>query len=332
MVCCHIWEKNVKEKILVTGAGGFIGSHLVERLVELGHNVVAFVRYNSLKSKEWLDSSPVKDEIEIFYGDIRDQDSVEEATKDISCVYHLAALIDIPYSYLAPRSYVSTNVIGTQNILHAAMRNGLDRVVLTSTSETLGTAQYVPMDEEHPIHSQSPYAASKASADQLGLSYFSAFDCPVFIVRPFNVYGPRQSDRAVIPSIIKQLLCSDKVSLGNVYPTRDFTYVTDTVEGFIEIAKNKNLIGTVTHIGSNEEVSIEGLVQKISKIMNKRYTILTSSELERVHTSEVSRLLCDNSKLKLSTDWTRKISLEDGLRKTVDWFERHNRNNPQCKQ
>jgi dTDP-glucose 4,6-dehydratase len=253
------------ENILVTGGGGFIGSHLVECLMPLSRHVKAFVHYNSKNNWGWLEQSPYKKEIEVVAGDIRDYDSVYQSVKGCSVVFHLAALIGIPYSYVSPQAYIKTNVEGTNNILQASKELNVEQVLLTSTSETYGTAQYVPIDEKHPSVGQSPYSATKIAADQLGVSYYKSFGLPVKIVRPFNTYGPRQSARAVIPTIISQILSGKNVLiLGNLHPTRDLTFVKDTVDGFIEIAKSKDLFGESTNIGMDDEVSVGELARLIA--------------------------------------------------------------------
>ncbi|MGI6285526.1 SDR family NAD(P)-dependent oxidoreductase [Neomoorella humiferrea] len=255
-------------RILVTGAGGFIGSHLTERLVKEGHKVRAFVHYNSSNTWGWLEESEVKDDIEVFAGDIRDYDSVRAAMRGIEVVFHLAALIGIPYSYVTPVAYIRTNIEGTYNICQAAREEGVRRVIHTSTSEVYGTARYVPIDEEHPLQAQSPYAASKIGADHVALSFYRSFDLPVTVVRPFNTYGPRQSARAVIPAIITQLLSGqEEIKLGNLAPTRDFNFVADTVNGFIRAGMATNTVGEVVNIGSGREISIGDLVELIGQLI-----------------------------------------------------------------
>ncbi len=308
-------------KILITGAGGFIGSHLTERCVELGYDVKAFVRYNSKNSRGWLEKSRLKKDIEIVSGDIRDYDSVHDAMVGCNTVFHLAALIGIPYSYVSPLAYVRTNVEGTYNVLQSALERNLHQVLITSTSETYGTARYVPIDEDHPPAGQSPYSASKIGADQLAMSYFRSFALPVKIVRPFNTYGPRQSARAVIPTIIMQILeGAKKVKLGNVHPTRDLTFVKDTVEGFIEIFKTKDLTGESTNIGTNEEISIGSLAKLIAGIMNVRVDLVTEKKRVRPKSSEVGRLMCKNTKILTRTGWHPHYTVKQGLTETVDWF------------
>lgn len=312
------------KKILVTGAGGFIGSHLVEKLVEMGAKVRAFVRYNSKNNWGWLETSPYKTEIEIYTGDIRDYDSVKDSMKGIEVVFHLAALIGIPYSYISPLAYIKTNIEGTYNVLQSARELGVARVIHTSTSEVYGTAKYVPIDESHPLQPQSPYSATKISADNIALSFYNAFNLPVTIVRPFNTYGPRQSARAVIPTIITQIMSGKKqIKLGNLRPTRDMNYVIDTVNGFIKIAECDELLGEVTNIGSGKEISIGDLARLISQLMGVEVEIEQEEQRFRPEKSEVERLLCDNTKLKKFTDWEPKYSLEEGLNETIKWMSSH---------
>ncbi|MFV9566938.1 NAD-dependent 4,6-dehydratase LegB [Thermoanaerobacter mathranii] len=312
------------KKVLVTGAGGFIGSHLVERLIERGAEVRAFVRYNSKNNWSWLETSPYKDEIEIYTGDIRDYDSVKDSMKGIEIVFHLAALIGIPYSYISPLAYIKTNVEGTYNVLQSARELGVERVIHTSTSEVYGTAKYVPIDESHPLQPQSPYSATKISADNIALSFYNAFNLPVTIVRPFNTYGPRQSARAVIPTIITQIMSGKKqIKLGNLRPTRDMNYVIDTVNGFIKIAECDELLGEVTNIGSGKEISIGDLARLISQLMGVEVEIVQEYQRFRPEKSEVERLLCDNTKIKKFTDWEPQYTLEEGLIQTINWMKTH---------
>ena len=309
-------------KILVTGAGGFIGSHLAERLTELGYSVRAFVRYNSNNNWGWLEHSSYLKDMEIYSGDIRDYDSVRNAMKGCLEVYHLAALIGIPYSYESPLAYIKTNIEGTYNVLENARLGNFENVVITSTSETYGTAQFVPISENHPLVGQSPYSASKIAADQLSLSYWLSFQLPVKIVRPFNTYGPRQSSRAIIPTVISQILSGKKkLTLGNISPTRDLTFVKDTVEGFIEIAKTNSLTGAVTNIGSGFEISVKDLAIKIARLLNIEIDFQTASERRRPKNSEVERLFCDNNKIITNTKWRPQYSLEQGLQQTIDWIK-----------
>lgn len=311
-------------KILLTGSGGFIGSHLCEFLVEKGHEVTAFIRYNSKNLWGWLENSPYKNDMEIVTGDVRDYDMVSKSLKGKDSVYHLAALIGIPYSYISPLAYIRTNIEGTYNILEAAKLNNLKEVIITSTSETYGTAQYVPIDEKHPLVGQSPYSATKIAADELALSYYRSFETPVKIVRPFNTYGPRQSARAIIPTVISQILAGKKtIKLGNLTPTRDLTFVKDTAKGFAAIASSKSSIGKATNIGMKEEISIADLVSLIAKIIGSEIQIETSEERVRPEKSEVERLFCDNSRIKENTDWKPDYNLEKGLKETIDFMEKH---------
>ncbi len=309
-------------KILITGAGGFIGSHLVERCVQEGLDVRAFVHYNSKNNWGWLEDSFARRRIEVVSGDIRDYDSVDSALEGCNGVFHLAALIGIPYSYISPQAYIQTNIVGTYNILQTSLKRKLKEVIITSTSETYGTAQYIPINEKHPLVGQSPYSATKISADQLSISYFKSFDLPIKIVRPFNTYGPRQSARAVIPTIITQVLNGSRsIELGNTSPTRDLTFVKDTANGFIEIFKSKSLYGEVTNIGMNEEISIGDLVKKIENLMQRTIKIQTDKQRVRPEKSEVERLRCDNSKILAHTSWKPRFSLETGLIETIDYLK-----------
>ena len=314
-------------KVLVTGAGGFIGSHLTEALVRRGFNVRAFVLYNSTNSWGWLDQlhPEIKNQIEVFPGDIRDPYGVKKAMQGCDIVFHLAALIAIPYSYHTPDTYIDTNVKGTLNIVQAARELGLSKVIHTSTSEVYGTAQFVPITEEHPLQGQSPYSASKIGADQIAMSFFNSFETPVSIIRPFNTYGPRQSARAVIPTIIIQIASGQKkLKLGALHPTRDFNYVDDIVNGFIEISMSDIARGKVINIGNKYEISIEDTAKLIAEIMNIEIEIETNSERLRPRKSEVYRLLCENSKAKKILNWRPQFhgrnGLKKGLRKTIDWF------------
>jgi dTDP-glucose 4,6-dehydratase len=310
------------KSILITGATGFIGSHLAELCVEQGFDVVAFDRYNPNNNWGWLEESNYKNDMKVILGDIREYDSVSKAMEGCGTVFHLAALIGIPYSYTSPLAYIRTNVEGTYNVLEAARNIGLDQVLITSTSETYGTAQYTPIDENHPLVGQSPYSASKIAADQLAISYYRSFDLPVKIVRPFNTYGPRQSARAVIPTIISQLLNGkNSIELGNLSPTRDLTYVTDTCNAFIDIYKSDSLFGEVINIGMNSEISIGDLAELISRIMDSNINIRSSEGRVRPEKSEVERLVCDNSKLLKHTSWKPQYSLEDGISEVIDWMK-----------
>jgi NAD dependent epimerase/dehydratase len=308
-------------KVLVTGAGGFIGSHLTERLVHLGARTRALVRYNSSGSFGWLDGSPCKKDVEVIAGDIRDLDIVQRAVQQVEYVFHLAALIGIPYSYHAPISYVRTNVEGTVNVLQAALNADVNLVVHTSTSEVYGTARYVPIDENHTLQGQSPYSASKIGADKLAESFYLSFNLPVSIIRPFNTYGPRQSARAIIPTITVQALTQPAVSLGNLEPLRDLTYVEDTVEGFIEIAQHTEAIGQVINIGSGQEISIGDLAKTILKLMGKDIPVIRDKQRIRPRGSEVERLCADTRKAQQLLGWSPSNSLKQGLMKTIEWIQ-----------
>lgn len=314
-------------KILITGADGFIGSHLVEELIRQGYDVRAFVYYNSFNSWGWLDSlsDNIKKDLDVFSGDIRDPHGVKEAMRGCDTVLHLASLIAIPYSYHSPDTYVDTNIKGTLNILQAARELGVSKVVHTSTSEVYGTAQYVPINEEHPLQGQSPYSASKIGADQMALSFYRSFGTPVAIIRPFNTYGPRQSARAVIPTIITQLAAGkEEIKLGALSPTRDFNFVKDTVSGFISIMNSPQSIGEVINIGSNYEISIGKTVEAIADVMGKSVEIVTDEIRLRPEKSEVERLWADNAKAKRLLSWEPSYGGIDGfkrgLKETVDWF------------
>ena len=309
------------EKVLVTGASGFIGSHLAESLVEKGYHVKAFIRYNGKNNWGWLENSTFKNEFEVVTGDIRDYDSVFNAIQGCKAVFHLAALIGIPYSYISPLAYIKTNVEGTYNILEASRRLETDNILVTSTSETYGTAQYVPIDEIHPVVGQSPYSATKIGADRIAESYNKSFKLPVKIVRPFNTYGPRQSARAIIPTIITQILKgTTDIKLGNLEPTRDLTFVSDTVNGFYEIFRSDKCIGKAVNIGMNKEISIKELVRLIGEIMGTDITIKEESIRARPVKSEVERLRCDNSLLKELTSWEPKYDLHQGLTETIEFL------------
>ncbi|URN96102.1 MAG: NAD-dependent 4,6-dehydratase LegB [Candidatus Pristimantibacillus lignocellulolyticus] len=315
------------EKILITGADGFIGSHLTEELVRQGYDVKAFVYYNSFNSWGWLDQTPkeIKSSLEVFAGDVRDPYGVKAAMKDCTHVLHLASLIAIPYSYHSPDTYIDTNIKGTLNIVQAARELGVEKVVHTSTSEVYGTAQYVPINELHPLQGQSPYSASKIGADQIALSFYRSFDTPVSIIRPFNTYGPRQSARAVIPTIISQLASGkSNIHLGAVSPTRDFNYVKDTVKGFITMMNTEKALGEVVNIGSNYEVSIGETAQMIAELMGVTLTIETEEQRLRPEKSEVNRLWADNKKAQELIGWTPEYAgidgLKRGLEETIEWF------------
>jgi NAD dependent epimerase/dehydratase len=315
------------DKILVTGADGFIGSHLTESLVRAGYSVRAFVLYNSLNSWGWIDNLPeeIKKSIEIFAGDIRDPHGVNEAVQGSDAVLHLAALIAIPYSYRSPDTYIDTNVKGTLNILQACRKTGVKRIIHTSTSEVYGTARFVPITEEHPLQGQSPYSASKIGADQLAYSFYSSFDLPVVIARPFNTYGPRQSARAVIPTVITQISNGERqLKLGATTPTRDFSYVNDTVDAFIATLRSDVGLGEVVNFGSNFEISIGEIVTLIAEKMNLKIEITSDAERIRPVNSEVERLWADNSKAKELFGWSPKYAGRDGLarglQETINWF------------
>ena len=308
-------------KILVTGADGFIGSHLAEALVKIGENVRAFVYYNSFNTWGWLDSSDVKYEVEIFAGDIRDPNGARAAMKGIDTVYHLAALIAIPYSYHSPDSYVDTNIKGTLNVLQAARELGTSRVICTSTSEVYGTAQYVPIDEKHPFQGQSPYSATKIGADRLAESFYRSFGTPVTIVRPFNTFGPRQSARAIIPTIISQLLSGQKeIELGSLTPTRDFNYVKDVVDGFMAITNTENTIGEEINIATGTEISIGQLAETLIGHINPKATISCEKDRLRPDKSEVGLLLGCNKKIYALTSWKPQYAFDQGIAETIDWF------------
>ena len=307
--------------MLVTGAGGFIGSHVTEALLAAGHRVRALVPYRGSGAAGWLDHLPRPAELEIFRADIRDAGRVDAALAGVDTVFHLAALITIPYSYLAPESYLDTNIRGTLHVLEAARRHETRRVLITSTSEVYGTAQYVPMDEAHPLSAQSPYAASKIAADQMALAYHASYGLPVTLVRPFNAYGPRQSPRALIPSLIRQLLAQPAaIHLGNTRPTRDFTYVTDTAAGFLAIANAPATIGQTLHLASGQEISVGELAQRLIDRLHPAARIETEARRQRPAPSEVMRLLGSSEALHALTGWTPQVSLAEGLDRTIAWM------------
>lgn len=311
------------KKVLVTGADGFIGSHLTETLVRQGADVRAFVLYNSFNSWGWLDfcAQDVRSKFEVFAGDIRDPHGVRKAMEGCDLVFHLAALIAIPYSYHSPDTYVETNIKGTLNVVQAAHELNVGKVVHTSTSEVYGTARFVPITEEHPLHGQSPYSATKIGADQIAMSFYRAFNTPVAIIRPFNTYGPRQSARAVIPTVITQIAArKTKIKLGALHPTRDFNYVQDTVQGFLAVAQSDRTVGEVINCGSNYEISIADTISLIMEIMGVNIEIETENIRLRPEKSEVERLWCDNSKMERLTTFKPKTPLRQGLEKTVEWF------------
>lgn len=317
------------KKILVTGSDGFIGSHLVESLLEEGYEVKAFVLYNSFNTWGWLDTLPKekRDQIEIFQGDIRDPHGVKEAMKGVDAVFHLAALIAIPFSYYSPDTYVDTNIKGTLNVLQAARDLGTERVLVTSTSEVYGTAQYVPIDELHPFQGQSPYSATKIGADRLAESFYRSFGLPVSIVRPFNTFGPRQSARAVIPTIITQLLAGKlEIKLGSLTPTRDFNYVKDTARGFIEIYKSGQTIGQEINIATQKEISIGQLAEELIRQINPGARIICDEIRLRPENSEVNRLLGSNQKIRQLTAWEPRYTFEQGLEETIEFLRNNMKN------
>lgn len=313
-----------RQKVLITGAGGFIGSHVAEACVEAGYGVRALVRYNSRNSWGWLEESAHRDAIEVVSGDVRDYASVLGAMRDCSAVLHLAALIGIPYSYRSPVAYVRTNIEGTYNVLEGTRTLGVDRVIVTSTSEVYGTAQYVPIDENHPLVAQSPYSATKIAADQLTLSYFRSFDLPVTIARPFNTYGPRQSARAVIPTIVSQLLSgATRLNLGNVDPTRDLTFVKDTASAFVALLRCTGLSGEVVNFGMDEEISVGDLAALIGELMGVEVEVIRDADRVRPAASEVQRLRANTAKLRGATGWKPAYDLRRGLVETIEWMRRH---------
>jgi NAD dependent epimerase/dehydratase len=309
------------KNILITGADGFIGSHLTEMLLRKGHKVRALAFYNSFNNWGWLEDVEQSENLEVISGDIRDPFFCTEITKNIDQVFHLAALIGIPYSYVAPDSYIDTNIKGTLNICNAARINDVERIIHTSTSEVYGTAKYVPIDENHPLQPQSPYSASKIGADSMAMSFYNSFDLPLTIARPFNTYGPRQSARAVIPTIISQIASGEKeIKVGDLSPTRDFNYVEDTCRAFIKISEHNESIGETLNIGSNYEISIFETFEKIKNIMNSNVKFLKDPERIRPEKSEVERLWCDNTKLIDLTEFKPRVEFEEGLTRTIDWF------------
>lgn len=314
-----------KKSVLVTGAGGFVGSHLTEHLVDFGTDVKVFIRYNSRNDWGMLELLPKEklSKIEVIMGDLKDADAVRHAAEDVDIIFHLGSLIAIPYSYLHPRETIETNIFGALNVLTAAKENGIEKVIHTSTSEVYGTAKYVPIDESHPLQGQSPYSASKIGADKVAESFYRSFEVPVAIIRPFNTYGPRQSARAVIPAIIIQALTKEKIFLGSLHPTRDYTYVKDAVEAFINVAESPESIGEVINIGSNFEIAIGDLAQKIISLVGKNAEIITDPARVRPHASEVERLWCDNAKAKRLLGWEPTTSLNEGLKETINWVSGH---------
>ncbi len=316
------WQWQGK-RVLVTGAGGFIGSHLAERLVREGAKVRAMVRYGSAGRWGWLDDSPLVKEMEIFAGDIRDSGNVRRAMEECDAVLHLAALIAIPYSYHAPDSYVRTNIDGTLNVLEAARLLKTPRIVHTSTSEVYGTALRVPIDEDHPLQGQSPYSATKIGADKLVESYYRSFDLPVVTIRPFNTYGPRQSTRAVIPTIITQAIAGAEIRLGSLTPTRDLNYVSNTVDGFLKGASVAGIEGETINLGSGEEISVGDLAKSIVRLVGRDVPIVTEEQRLRPEKSEVNRLLADNSRARDRLGWKPEVSFEQGLKQTIEWMRSH---------
>ncbi|QHQ60691.1 SDR family NAD(P)-dependent oxidoreductase [Anaerocolumna sedimenticola] len=313
-------------KVLITGAEGFIGSHLTETLLDKGYDIKAFTFYNSFNSWGWLDTLPKQklNQIEIFAGDIRDPNGVYEAMKGVDRVYHLAALIAIPFSYHSPDSYVDTNIKGTLNVLQAARKHETSKVLITSTSEVYGSALYVPIDEKHPYQGQSPYSATKIGADRLAESFYRSFNMPVTIVRPFNTYGPRQSARAVIPTIISQLLAGkEEIKMGSLTPTRDFNYVKDTANGFVAIAESDKTTGEEINIATQQEISIGELANEIIMQINPKARIICEEERLRPEKSEVNRLLGSNEKIKQLTDWTPNYTLKEGIKETIEWIRQN---------
>lgn len=309
------------KNVLVTGADGFIGSHLTELLASRGFDIRAIVAYNFQGTNGWLDTVDLPSNIQVVAGDVRDSYFCESILEGIDTVFHLAALIGIPYSYVAPESYIQTNVTGTHNICKASLKSGVRRLVITSTSEVYGSAQYVPIDEDHPLQPQSPYSASKIAADAIALSYFSSFDLPVVIARPFNTFGPRQSARAIIPTVITQLLGGGKLRVGDLTPTRDLNYVSDTCEGFLSLIDVAGVIGETINICSNYEVSMADVVERLGKIIGVEINAELDVQRIRPEKSEVQRLWGDNSKLLRLSGYKHKVGLDEGLRRTVEWFE-----------
>ncbi len=312
------------KKVLVTGAGGFIGSHLVEALVKEGASVTALVHYNSFNRWGWLENTDCLDKITVISGDVRDSAFVRRACRKTDVIFNLAALIAIPYSYTAPESYIDTNIKGALNVCQGALENECLRVIQTSTSEVYGTARHVPIDENHPLQPQSPYSASKIGADSIAKSFFHSFQLPVIIARPFNTYGPRQSARAIIPTLITQMAAGQKeIKVGNLSPTRDFNFVADTVQGFIQLAQCGEAVGKVVNIGSNREISINDLIQMLKKLTKSDAVIRQEKNRLRPDESEVQRLLCDNTLIKSLTGYEPAYSLEKGLLETIGWIEKN---------
>lgn len=309
------------KKVLITGADGFIGSHLTEMLLNSGRSVRALSQYNSFGNRGWLEDLKQSDELELVAGDVRDLHFCEQLMADVSEVYHLAALIAIPFSYQSPRSYIDTNIIGTENICRAALSQNVGKVLITSTSEVYGTAKYVPIDEEHPLQAQSPYSASKIGADSVAKSYQASFGLPLVIVRPFNTYGPRQSARAVIPTVISQIAAGkSELALGDLSPTRDFNFVFDTCRAFIDLANEPLAVGETVNIGSGKEISVKDLALLIAELMGRDISITADNSRMRPQNSEVFRLLADTSKARSLINYEPQFSLRDGLQETIEWF------------
>jgi len=315
------------KKVLITGADGFIGSHLTQSLTSRGAQVKAFVMYNSFNTWGWIDTFAASDKeaVDVVCGDIRESDMLKRALKDVDIVFHLAALIAIPYSYASPSSYVKTNIEGTLNLLQTGLDCGVKKIIHTSTSEVYGSAQYTPIDEKHPLQGQSPYSASKIGADMLVESFYRSFDLPVTTVRPFNTYGPRQSARAIIPTLIVQMLKGTDVRVGSLHPIRDFTYVIDTAEGFIKAAETDGINGKVINLGTNQGISIGDLTSMIARIMDKEVAIECEEERVRPAHSEVNKLICDNQRAKELIKWQPSVSLDAGLSQTINWFRENQR-------
>jgi len=313
------------KKVLVTGAGGFIGSHLVDALVKKGADVTAFVHYNSRNNWGWLENRYSADSpnFHVVAGDVADRGIIQKTVADQDIVFHLAALIGIPYSYSAPESYVNTNIKGTLNIMQACVNAGVERIIQTSTSEVYGTAQYTPIDEDHPLQGQSPYSASKIGADKIAESYYCSFNLPVITARPFNTFGPRQSTRAIIPTIITQALSSNTVKLGSLAPVRDLTFVGDTVQGFLNLAESKKAIGKTINIGTGRGISVGELAEKIINLVNPKAKIVCEQERIRPEKSEVMKLVCDNTLIREITGWQPQYTLEEGLMPTIEWMKQH---------
>lgn len=314
-----------EKRVLVTGAGGFIGSHLTEHLVDRGADVRAFVRYNSRNDPGLLRLIPEErlDRVHILMGDLRDADALRTAVRDVDVIFHLGSLIAIPYSYIHPRETVETNMLGALNVFEAARDSGVEKVVHTSTSEVYGTARYVPIDEDHPLQGQSPYSASKIGADKVAESFYRSFDVPIATIRPFNTYGPRQSARAVIPTIITQALVQEKVALGATHPTRDYTYVDDQVQAFLLVAESPKTVGETINVGSNHEISIGAIAEMVASLIGKEIEIVTENARLRPERSEVERLWCDNTRARDLLGWSPAVTLEEGLLRTIAWFREH---------